>query len=112
MLSKLNAEFVKLDGGVVSAAGTEPGARAVLLAMATFARQTGAFVIAEGIEDDDTLQFLRSVDQRDIVTDTIIQGGQGFRLGRPSPELSPQTLTLLRDSDLLHPPALSAHADH
>ncbi|HTA12312.1 MAG TPA: bifunctional diguanylate cyclase/phosphodiesterase [Solirubrobacteraceae bacterium] len=102
MLSKLNAEFVKLDGSVVSAAATEPGARAVLLAMATFARQTGAFVIAEGIEDDETLQFLRSVDQRDLVTDTIIQGGQGFRLGRPSSELSPQTLTLTRDGSPLH----------
>jgi diguanylate cyclase (GGDEF)-like protein len=111
MLSKLSAEFVKLDGSVVSAAATEPGARAVLLAMATFARQTGAFVIAEGIEDDDTLQFLRSVDQRDLVTDTIIQGGQGFRLGRPLPELSPHTLTLLQDNGL-HPRASSARAHH
>jgi diguanylate cyclase (GGDEF)-like protein len=108
MLSKLDAEFVKLDGSIVSAAATEPGARAVLLAMATVARQTGAFVIAEGIEDDDTLHFLRSVDQRDLVTDTIIQGGQGFRLGRPSPELPPQTLTLLRDSGLLHRPPPAA----
>jgi diguanylate cyclase (GGDEF)-like protein len=92
MLSKLNAEFVKLDGSVVAAAATEPGARAVLLAIATFARQTGAFVIAEGIEDDDTLQFLRSIDQRETIVDTIIQGGQGFRLGRPAATLSPEVL--------------------
>jgi diguanylate cyclase (GGDEF)-like protein len=90
MLSKLKAEFVKLDRSVVAGAATEPGARAVLLAMATFARQTGAFVIAEGIEDQETLQFLRSIDQRDISSETIIQGGQGFGLGRPSSELSPE----------------------
>ena len=33
------------------------------MAMATFARQTGALVIAEGIEDEDTLDFLRGVNQ-------------------------------------------------
>jgi EAL domain-containing protein (putative c-di-GMP-specific phosphodiesterase class I) len=57
------------------------------MAMATFARQTGAFVIAEGIEDEDTLQFLRDIDDRELQLDTIIQGGQGFGLGRPSPEM-------------------------
>jgi hypothetical protein len=41
---------------------TEPGARAVLLAMATFANETGAFVIAEGIEDIDMLDFLRRLE--------------------------------------------------
>jgi diguanylate cyclase (GGDEF)-like protein len=86
MLSKIEAQFVKLDRSVVAAATTEPGARAVLLAMATFARQTGALVIAEGIEDEDTLQFLRSID-RDLDSDHIIQAGQGFGLGRPAREI-------------------------
>jgi EAL domain-containing protein (putative c-di-GMP-specific phosphodiesterase class I) len=62
MLRTVNAEYVKLDGSIVAAAVTEAGARAVLMAMATFARQTGAYVIAEGIEDEDTLAFLRSID--------------------------------------------------
>jgi hypothetical protein len=44
-------------------------------------RQTGAFVIAEGIEDGDTLQFLRGIDERELSSHTIIQGGQGFGLG-------------------------------
>jgi EAL domain-containing protein (putative c-di-GMP-specific phosphodiesterase class I) len=48
MLRKIGAEYVKLDQSIVAAAATEPNARAVLMAMATFARQTGAFVIAEG----------------------------------------------------------------
>jgi diguanylate cyclase (GGDEF)-like protein len=90
MLRKIDAEFVKLDRSIVVAAPTEPTARAVLMAMATFARQTGAFVIAEGIEDDDTLQFLRSIDDHDLHADKIIGGAQGFRLGRPSSEIRPE----------------------
>ena len=85
MLRKINAQYVKLDRSIVAAAVTEQGARAVLMAMATFARQTGAYVIAEGIEDEETLDFLRSVDQLDIRSSRIIQGGQGYGLGRPSP---------------------------
>jgi diguanylate cyclase (GGDEF)-like protein len=87
VLSRVDAEFVKIDRGIVAAAAEEPNARAVLLAIATFARQTGAYVIAEGIEDDETLTFLRGIDHRALGSEAIIQGGQGFRLGRPSPEL-------------------------
>jgi diguanylate cyclase (GGDEF)-like protein len=93
MLRVLEAEFVKLDRSIVVAASTEPGARAVLLAMATFARQTGAFVIAEGIEDEDTLEFLRGIDQRELASQSVIQGGQGFRLGRPAAALPPEVLS-------------------
>jgi diguanylate cyclase (GGDEF)-like protein len=89
MLRKVDAEFVKLDPSIVIAAPTEPSARAVLMAMATFACQTGAFVIAEGIEDEETLQFLRGIDDHDLHVDTIIQGGQGGELGSPSPEMPP-----------------------
>jgi len=87
MLRQIDAEFVKLDASIVLAAPTQPGARAVLMAMATFARQTGAFVIAEGIEDQDTLAFLRSIGAQDLRPDTVIQGGQGFELGRPVPTI-------------------------
>jgi diguanylate cyclase (GGDEF)-like protein len=96
MLRKVDAEFVKLDPSIVIAAPTEPSARAVLMAMATFACQTGAFVIAEGIEDEETLQFLRGIDDHDLHVDTIIQGGQGGELGSPSPEIPPEIPTPLR----------------
>jgi EAL domain-containing protein (putative c-di-GMP-specific phosphodiesterase class I) len=98
MLSKIEAEFVKLDRSIVVAAATESNARGVLMAMATFARQTGAFVIAEGIEDEDTLQFLRGIGERDLSSHSIIQGGQGFGLGRPSPEPSPEWPAVLSHS--------------
>jgi EAL domain-containing protein (putative c-di-GMP-specific phosphodiesterase class I) len=74
MLRKIGAEYVKLDQSIVAAAATQPNARAVLMAMATFARQTGAFVIAEGIEDEETLEFLRGVEALDDSPGTIIQG--------------------------------------
>lgn len=97
MLSKIDAEFVKIDRSIVVAAATESNARAVLMAMATFARQTGTFVIAEGIEDGDTLEFLRSITKGDLSSHTIIQGGQGFGLGQPSHDLSPQSPAILHD---------------
>ena len=43
-----------------------PGCRAMLMAIATYARQTGAFVIAEGIEDDETLEFLHGIDELEL----------------------------------------------
>ena len=98
ILRNIKAEFVKLDRSIVTTAPTEPGARAVLMAMATFARQTGAFVIAEGVEDEDTVQFLRGINERDPSSSAIIQGGQGFGLGRPSPDLSPESPAILHSS--------------
>jgi diguanylate cyclase (GGDEF)-like protein len=86
MLQKVQADFVKIDRGIVLSAATDRSARAVLMAMATYARQTGAYVIAEGIEDHDTLDFLATIDDHDLSLDRIIQGGQGFGLGRPAPD--------------------------
>jgi EAL domain-containing protein (putative c-di-GMP-specific phosphodiesterase class I) len=95
MLRKVDAEFVKLDRSIVTAAPTEPSARAVLMAMAT--RQANRSVRdRRGIEDQETLQFLRSIDDHDLHMDTIIQGGQGFELGRPSPDTPSDTPTTLR----------------
>jgi diguanylate cyclase (GGDEF)-like protein len=95
MLREVGAEFVKLDRSIVAAAPVESNARAVLMAMATFARQTGAYVIAEGIEDHALLDYVRTVDDtipRDIAT--MIQGGQGYGLGRPAPTLPPAGASL------------------
>ena len=84
MLRAVGAEYVKIDSSIVTAAAAEPNARAVLMAMATFAWQTGSFVIAEGIEDPDTLAYIRGIDESDLRAGHVIQGGQGFGLGRPS----------------------------
>jgi len=86
MLREVGADFVKLDRSIVAGAPEQSNARAVLLAMATFAAQTGAYVIAEGIEDDALLEFVRTIeDTLPREAATMIQGGQGYGLGRPSP---------------------------
>jgi EAL domain-containing protein (putative c-di-GMP-specific phosphodiesterase class I) len=97
MLSQIGVDFVKIDRSIVVGAETEPSARAVLMAMATFAHQTGAYVIAEGIEDEETLEFLRDIDERDLRSDTVIQGGQGYGLGRPSTTIPSESPSALRE---------------
>ena len=86
MLRLVDAEFVKLDRGIVTAAPDDANARAVLLAIATFASHTGAFVIAEGIEDEDVLDFIREIHHAAFSHEAIIGGGQGYGLGRPAAE--------------------------
>jgi EAL domain-containing protein (putative c-di-GMP-specific phosphodiesterase class I) len=99
MLRTVGAEYVKIDSSIVTAAATEPNARAVLMAMATFAWQTGSFVIAEGIEDPETLAFVRAIDESDVRSGHVIRGGQGYGLGRPSPELVSDPPTLLTQEE-------------
>ena len=84
ILRQLKVEYVKLDRSIVTAASTDPAARGVLMAISTFAKETGAFVIAEGIEDQETLEFLQQLGDRTLQGEAIIQGGQGYGLGRPA----------------------------
>jgi EAL domain-containing protein (putative c-di-GMP-specific phosphodiesterase class I) len=91
----VHVEFVKLDRSIVSATSTHPAARAVLMAIATYARETGAFVIAEGIEDRETLDFLHVLDDKTLRGELVIQGGQGYGLGRPAANITPERPTHL-----------------
>jgi EAL domain-containing protein (putative c-di-GMP-specific phosphodiesterase class I) len=94
----------------VSAAKRERGARAILMAMALFARQTGAHVIAEGIEDEDALRFIDELnDNHDVWLDNVVEGGQGYGLGRPS-DGCPAHSALLRGHGTRHPPDLTTAA--
>ncbi|HWB21390.1 MAG TPA: EAL domain-containing protein [Gaiellaceae bacterium] len=101
ILRKMHPEFVKLDGSIVTAAETDPTARAVLLAIASFAHQTDGFVIAEGIENDATLEFLGTLDSSDVWPGIVIRGGQGFHLGVPGPGFPPSEQSALGTSPLL-----------
>jgi diguanylate cyclase (GGDEF)-like protein len=83
MLRRVAFEFVKIDRSIVVGAMSEPGARAVLLAIATYANETGSYVIAEGIEDNETLGFVRHLEDDLTVARPHIHGGQGYGLGRP-----------------------------
>jgi len=96
MLRAIDADFVKLDRTIVAAAPADSSARAVLMAMALYAAQVGAFVIAEGIEDIELLDFLGAVAAGEYGGDTIIQGGQGYGLGRPSAAVPRGAMPLTR----------------
>jgi diguanylate cyclase (GGDEF)-like protein len=99
MLRRVNVEFVKIDRSVVTGAMSESGARAVLLAIAAYANATGSFVIAEGIEDDDTLTFVQHLQDDLSIARAHIHGGQGYGLGRPDstmPVPHPLTVAQLR----------------
>jgi EAL domain-containing protein (putative c-di-GMP-specific phosphodiesterase class I) len=72
----------------VAGAQQQANARAVLLATATFARQTGACVIAKGIEHGALLEFVHTIDDAlPRETAATIRGGQGYGPGRPSPSM-------------------------
>ena len=75
-------------------AGHDSAARAVLPAIAAFASQTGATVIAEGIEDDDVLALVRRIDELIDAAGPRIHAGQGFGLGRPAAEMPPARLAV------------------
>lgn len=83
MLRRLTVDFVKIDRGIVARAPDDDGARAVLAAIVAFACHGDSFVIAEGIETEEILSFLR--DGALLPPEQLpgVHGGQGYLLGRP-----------------------------
>ena len=84
MLGLIEADFVKVDRSIIAAAEHDRQARAVLMAIAAYASQTGAFVIAEGIEDTVILDFLETLNEETFSATQLVRGAQGYGLGRPS----------------------------
>lgn len=97
MLRELPVDFVKIDQSIVAAAVEDTQAQAVIVAIVAYASRAQAFVIAEGIESEDMLEFVRNAADLDIVRDPLIKGGQGYLLGRPSLDLSGMATSLTRD---------------
>jgi diguanylate cyclase (GGDEF)-like protein len=85
MLRALPVDFIKIDRAVVASAVQDRSARAVLLAIMAFARESGSFVIAEGIETEAMLELARDPNPRGEARAIGAQGAQGFLLGRPAP---------------------------
>jgi len=82
LLTRLRPDFVKIDRKVVSSARNGGPGRAVLAAIVAYAGESGAVVIAEGIETRDILHHLESA-AKTISGEPRFVGGQGFLLGRP-----------------------------
>ena len=103
MLQALPVDFIKIDRAVVANAVEDRGARAVMLAIMAFARESGSFVIAEGIETEAMLELARDPEPEGELRPAGAHGAQGFLLGRPAPvpteapsyDATLQTLTVL-----------------
>lgn len=73
---QLKPDIIKLDIGLTRAVDSDPARRALVSALIFFARETGCFIIAEGIETESELSVLRLLG---------VSKGQGYLLGRPVP---------------------------
>ena len=73
---RLAPDVVKVDMSLIRGIESHPGQRAVTRALISFAEETGAQLVAEGIETEEELEVLRALGAN---------VGQGYLLGRPSP---------------------------
>ncbi|MDQ3756279.1 MAG: EAL domain-containing protein [Actinomycetota bacterium] len=72
----LEPAFVKLDHTWVRDIDADPARQALVAGLGHFARQTGAVLIAEGVETDAELEVLQWL---------AVDLGQGYLFGRPGP---------------------------
>jgi EAL domain-containing protein (putative c-di-GMP-specific phosphodiesterase class I) len=70
----IRPDIIKLDRSLIAGIDDDQGQRALGAAMAEFARQTGATIVAEGIETQEELA---------AVSGLGMTAGQGYLLGRP-----------------------------
>jgi diguanylate cyclase (GGDEF)-like protein len=83
MLSRLPLEFVKVDREVIVKALGDRNARGVLAGIIAIAESTGAYVIAEGIETKEMLEFVCRLGTQ-AISSRGVHGVQGYLLKRPS----------------------------
>jgi EAL domain-containing protein (putative c-di-GMP-specific phosphodiesterase class I) len=75
-LRSLPVSFIKIDRGFVNGLVDSADDRTVVKAIIDIAREFGLWTIAEGIEDEQTLELVHSMGAT---------FGQGFHMGRPEP---------------------------
>lgn len=80
ILSKVRFDFVKIDRGLIVDAMQNQEARGVLAGIIAIARETGSYLIAEGIETGEMLDFVRNAH---IPNFAGVRGIQGYLLGKP-----------------------------
>ena len=72
---QLNPDYLKLDMSLTRNVHEDLSRRALVSALVYYARETGAQIIAEGIENEEELSVLKLLG---------VQRGQGYHLGRPA----------------------------
>lgn len=83
VLSKFTFDFVKIDRVVVVEASQQRRARGVLAGIVAIAREGGSYVIAEGVETIEQLEFLKDLRPPSQAM-VAVSGVQGYLLGRPT----------------------------
>ena len=78
MLAQLEPDYVKLARFLVADIDRAPVRQALVESIVSFCQRVGIEVIAEGIERQEELDYLTAI---------VIGLGQGYLLGRPSPQL-------------------------
>lgn len=73
---RLQPDIVKLDCDITSGIDTDPVRRSLAAALVRFGSETGAVLVAEGIENPAELETLRGIG---------VPWGQGWYLGPPAP---------------------------
>ena len=73
---RLRPDLIKLDMSLTRDVDADPARRALATALITFAAETGATIVAEGVETADELRTLRGLG---------VRLAQGYYLGRPAP---------------------------
>jgi EAL domain-containing protein (putative c-di-GMP-specific phosphodiesterase class I) len=101
-LKRLPIDSVKLDASFVKDATRDPDDAALVMAIITLAHNLRKKVIAEGIETEEQLAFLRLL---------RCDEGQGYLLGRPgaSGELALPPASC--DNDLANPPLMMINSE-
>lgn len=74
-IAQLAPEVLKIDRSITSGIEGNPGQRAIVAALKHFAKETGALLLAEGVETEAELDTLCALD---------VGLAQGWRLGRPA----------------------------
>jgi len=81
ILSRLVVDYVKIDRDVIVGAQAGRGGRGILAGIVAIARETGAMIIAEGIETPAMLDVVRGATR----SSPLHTAAQGYYLGRPQP---------------------------
>lgn len=87
-LKRFPLSCIKIDRSFVRDVGIDPGNEAIIRAMLAMAKELGLDVVAEGVEEQQQLDFLRKIDCNRV---------QGYLLGRPMPA---EEMTLLLQAQL------------
>jgi diguanylate cyclase (GGDEF)-like protein len=83
ILSKVRFDFVKIDRLLVVDAMANGEARGVLAGIVAIARVSGSYLIAEGIETAEMLDFVNAIEVPRDDESAGVRGVQGYLLGRP-----------------------------